>query len=49
MDIEVEVDLDDELIARLIEYTGITDLNELARRALLELIERAKRDSRKQD
>jgi|1186.fasta_scaffold471895_3 hypothetical protein len=43
MDIEFEVDLDDKLIADLIDYTGITDVNELVRRALQELVDRETR------
>jgi Arc/MetJ family transcription regulator len=43
MDIEFEVDLDDKLIAELIECTGITDVNELVRRALQELVDREER------
>ena len=40
MDIEVEVDLDDELVAHLMKCTGITNVQELVRRALEELVER---------
>jgi hypothetical protein len=43
MDIEFEVDLDDKLIADLIDYTGITDVNQLVRRALQELVDRETR------
>lgn len=43
MDIEVEVDLDDKLVADLMAYTGITDVQELVRRALEELVEREER------
>jgi Arc/MetJ family transcription regulator len=43
MDLEFEVDLDDKLIADLIDYTGITDISELVRRALQELVDREER------
>jgi len=46
MDIEIEVDLDDKLVADLMESTGITDINELVRRALKELIQAAERGCR---
>jgi Arc/MetJ family transcription regulator len=40
MNVEFEVDLDDELVAELMRSTGITDVNELVRQGLLELIDR---------
>ena len=43
MDIEMEVELDDALVASLVEYTGITDISELVRTALNELIDRERR------
>jgi Arc/MetJ family transcription regulator len=44
---EISVDIDDELLARAQEITGIVGINELARLALEELIrvEKARREN----
>jgi Arc/MetJ family transcription regulator len=43
MNVEFAVDLDDELVAELMRSTGITDINELGRQGLIELINREER------
>jgi Arc/MetJ family transcription regulator len=43
MEVEIEVEIDDDLLARAREYSGLTDVGAIVRLALKELLERETR------
>jgi|HubBroStandDraft_1064217.scaffolds.fasta_scaffold2691433_2 Arc/MetJ family transcription regulator len=49
MDIEIEVDIDDDLLAAAQKYTGLTDVQAVVTAALKALVEREAQRSARRD